>query len=95
MNEWTFPAWAGLVCLYLIIALAFVGLVSQWFDDNWMQTLGLIGLTLWALGRQSILRKHIAEGDFDISAYQFLSHVSLVLYGFGTAWKSWKYRKKT
>jgi hypothetical protein len=88
MNEWQVPAMGSVGLLYVLSLLCFLGLICKNYRENWFQALGLIGLIIWALGRASVL-----DDRTTVSFYQFFGHLCLVLFGIGTGWKVWKYRR--
>lgn len=108
IDDLRIPAILSMACLYVLAALGFLGLIYRGYKDNWLQTIGLVGIVIGALGRADTIgdREHITwERLMSVSTWitlprsdttsfeQFLSVFSLALFGIGTAWKVWQHNR--
>lgn len=102
------PAILVVGCAYFIAALCFFGLICKNYHDNFGQMVGLMLIIVWALGRANMLgdRENLTLEQIlawrawqtlprsdTVSFYQLLGVSGVALFGAGTAWKVWKYRK--
>lgn len=78
----------SLLALCVLAATCTLGVFHSSFRDNWAQFCGMVGLTLWAVGR--IFR--IAHGE-PVSEWQLLAHVSMASFAVGTALNFLRYAR--
>lgn len=79
----------ALVLSLLLLALCGAGIYSRLFRDNWLQMIGM-GIMVLAL----VMIGWHAWTTERTSSRVVLLLLGLLLYGIGTAWKSWHYRNQ-
>jgi len=89
VTDFPVPAILSVACLWLIGLLSIAGILSSGFRENWLQWTGMAGLAVWSFGRASVL-----EDRETVNLYQFVVHLSLVVYGLGTALEVWRRRRR-
>jgi hypothetical protein len=88
------------MCLGIVSAACFAGILSKHYRDNWPQFIGLCAILAWSLGRGWELGIRLVDWLASdplmpapyISAQQLLGHVGLAMFAIGTGWKVWRHR---
>lgn len=75
----------AMLCALIVFALCLLGIWSKLFRDNWLQFLGLVLLSIGA----AVIFWHAMQTE-RANVRELLLLVGLVLYGLGTAFKTWR-----
>jgi hypothetical protein len=70
------------ICLLVLASICVAGVFSHMYRDNWLQFVGLCGLTAWALARFL----QVLDGAH-VSPQQVFAHVSIACFALGSAHK--------
>lgn len=77
------------VSLSTVAVLAGIAIFCHNYHENWLQFVGLIGITVWAAARAM----QIADvSEVGLPWRGLTLHVALAAYAIGTAWKVWCHR---
>lgn len=83
--------YVSVVCLSLVALMCAAGIFCRHFHENWPQLLGLAGLATWAAARVLQITDFT---DHRVPNQGAFMHISLALYGLGTAIKVWRNRPR-
>lgn len=76
-------------CLSVVALLTGVAIFCQNYHENWLQFVGLAGLSVWCSARVSQLID-LFDGRMPLQGPML--HAALLCYALGTAWKVWEHR---